>query len=326
MNSNALIECVPNFSEGRDLSKIDQIADAIKNVAGVKLLHVDVGYDANRTVMTFAGSPQKVINAAFDAINVASQLINMETQSGAHPRLGATDVCPLIPIRGISMEEVVNLSHDLAHKVGNSLDIPVYLYEASSRQDYRKNLEDIRRGEYEGLAQKITQADWLPDYGPEVFNAKSGATIIGARNFLIAYNINLSTKDVSLAKKIAKLIRTKSGSEMSLPALKAIGWYMEEFGCCQVSTNIINYHQTSLHDVYERCKEIAKQMDVEVTGSELIGLVPLDAIVKSGKYYDSLNDDVATLIDTAISKLGLNAVDSFKVKERIIEYALESQE
>jgi glutamate formiminotransferase len=323
MNSNAIIECVPNFSEGRDLSKIDQIADAIKKVAGVKLLHIDVGYDANRTVMTFAGSPENVVIAAFDAIKMASQLINMETQSGAHPRLGATDVCPLIPIQGISIEEVVNLSHDLAHKVGNSLNIPVYLYEASSKQDYRKNLEDVRRGEYEGLAQKIIQAEWLPDYGPKVFNPKSGATIIGARNFLIAYNINLSTKDVSVAKKIAKLIRTKSNSRMSLPALKAIGWYMEEFGCCQVSTNLTNYNLTNLHDVFERCKLIANENNVEVIGSELIGLVPLDAIVRSGQHYESVKDDVSTLLESAVSHLSLNSVDNFKVKERIIEYLLE---
>jgi glutamate formiminotransferase len=321
----AIIECVPNFSEGRDVSIVDQIANAIRKVVGVKLLHVDMGYDANRTVMTFAGSPEDVVSAAYEAINVASQLIDMAIHSGAHPRIGATDVCPLIPVDGITMNEVISLSKELAYRVGNSLKIPVFLYEESSKLHYRKQLEDIRRGEYEGLPQKITQSGWLPDYGPYAFNARSGATIIGARNFLIAYNINLSTKDVWIAKKIASLIRSKSQSNMRLSSLKAIGWYMDEYDCCQVSTNLTNYLETNLHDVYERCKTIAKQMDIEVTGSELIGLVPMDAMVKSGKFYDGTNDNPVFLVNKAVSHLGLNTVDNFKINERIIEFALEDK-
>lgn len=327
---NPLLECVPNFSEGHNNDTIKAIAQAIRKIKGVELLHIDSGIAANRTVYTFVGKPERVIEAAYQAIQLSSKLIDMRTQKGEHPRVGACDVCPLIPISGISMEEVVVLSHQLAERVNSSLNIPIYLYEESAQVAERKQLANIRKGEYEGLAEKMTQLNWQPDYGDE-FNAKSGATIIGARNFLIAYNFNLNTTDVSIAKSIAasiresgKVVTDASGNSVKVPGLfkdlKAIGWFIKDFGIAQVSCNFSNYKETELHEVYEAIKLLANQKGVKVTGSELIGLIPKEALLAAAMYFDSTETDETKLIDIAIDRLGLSDLNDFLPKSRIIDY------
>jgi glutamate formiminotransferase len=318
-----IIECIPNFSEGQDNIVIDKIANTIRKISQVKLLHIDSGFDANRTVITFAGEPKQVIEAAFRAIEVASKEIDMTIQKGEHPRIGATDVCPLVPISGISMEEVVQLSKELAHRVGTELYIPVYLYENSSNDYKRKNLEDIRRGEYEGLPEKMSSPEWMPDFGPLALNERTGATVIGARNFLIAYNININTKDISIAKAIAAQIRAKSKSQHRLDAVKAIGWYMEEYNCCQISTNITDFHNTNIHEVYEKCKELAKEYDLDIIGSELIGLIPKKALLQVGIYYENRETNEFQILKNAIHGLGLNSVEDFVIEDRVIEFLID---
>ncbi len=329
-----IIECVPNFSEGRDLSIIEAIKNSINSIPEIHLLHTDIGYDANRTVITFAGPPENVITAAFNGIETASKLIDMRQQSGAHPRIGATDVCPLIPISNISIEEVNLLAHRLGQKVGTNLHIPVYMYEYSASKKERRNLAHIRRGEYEGFSEKMSRQDWLPDYGPSEFNEKSGVTAIGARHFLIAYNVNLDTTDVKVAKKIAASIRASGhfkkdsdGRRIRVPgkckSLKAIGWLMESYGCAQVSMNLVNFKETSLATAFEACKTAAGINDVEVTGSELIGMVPLEAILDAGRYY--AQGQVFTdpdLIQLASRHLNLNEISAFVPHQRIIEFML----
>lgn len=332
-DQSPLIECVPNFSEGKNATIIAAIVAAIASVKNVKVLHVDQGAAANRTVVTFAGEPEAIVEAAFLGIEKAAELIDMRHQIGIHPRIGATDVCPLIPIRGISLEEVTLLAQKLGERVNQALGIPVYLYEASATASHRKNLATIRKGEYEGLKQKIQHPKWQPDFG-KTFNAKTGATVIGARNFLIAYNVNLNTKSTAIANEIAGTIREsgkkiKEGDQlMSVPgkckSLKAIGWYVEEYDLAQVSMNLTNYKITGLHHAFEACKAAAKRLGVKVTGSELIGLVPLEAMVEAGKYYveqeELSHDEYASI---ATEHLKLNDLSDFSYSQRIIEYLLE---
>lgn len=350
MKALKIIECVPNFSEGQDEKLIEALSKAIEHTEGVRLLHVDPGKSTNRTVVTFAGNPDAVIEAAFQAIKLASELIDMRFHKGEHPRMGATDVCPLIPISGISMEETVAYSKKLAVRVGSELSIPVYLYENSATHPSRNNLADIRSGEYEGLEEKMKNPDWQPDYGPKSFNPKSGATVIGARDFLIAYNVNLNTKSTKLANEIAfdirengrpvkdpqtgKLIKNQQGEILRTPgtckSLKAIGWYIDEYGQAQVSMNLTNMLETPLHKAFEECRKSADRLGLVVTGSELVGLVPKKALLDAGVYFmkkqnRSLGISEEELIDLAIQSLGLNSLALFEPQKRIIEYMLEDK-
>jgi len=344
-----LIECVPNFSEGRNLEVINQITREVEKVAGVTLLDVDPGMATNRTVVTFVGEPEAVVEAAFQAIKMASILIDMRGHKGEHPRMGATDVCPLIPVSGITMEETAEWAVKLAEKVGNLLDIPVYLYEHAQKDKKRSNLSVIRAGEYEGFKEKIAQVEWKPDFGPSVWNEKSGATVIGARDFLIAYNINLNTKSVRLANSIAFDVREagrvkrighpvlgdvaldEQGEPIRVPGklveCKAIGWYIEEYGIAQISMNLTNYKITSMHVAFDAVCESAQQRGIRVTGSELVGMIPLEAMLQAGKYFlekqgRSLGVDDAELIHIAVKSLGLDALAPFSPEEKIIEYKL----
>lgn len=325
-----IIECVPNFSEGQDESVIQGIAKVIENVSDVKLLHIDRGYTANRTVFTFAGSPLQVIEAAFLAVKKAAETINMAYHKGVHPRIGATDVLPLIPVTGISMEETVKLSYKLAQRIGDELGIPVYCYENSARFEDRRKLENIRKGGYEGLSEKIMDEEWTPDFGPREFNTCSGATILGAREFLVAYNVNLDTTSELIATKIAGEIRESGHSTIVdgnltivpglLPTVKAIGWYIDEYKMAQVSTNLTNINTVPVHAVYETVKEVAKKYNVNVTGSEIIGLVPLSVLTAAGMFYAETDLHDKDLINIAIDRLGLRSVSDFKPEERILDY------
>jgi len=331
-----IIECVPNFSEGVNADIIAQIAAEVNQTKGVKLLNVDDGRDANRTVITFAGEPDAVIEAAFNCIKKAAQLIDMQTQKGEHPRMGATDVCPLIPVSGITLAEVDVYARQLADRVGEELGIPVYLYEYSQPDKRRSNLSIIRLGEYEGFFEKIKQADWQPDFGPEEMNAKAGATVIGARNFLIAYNVNLNTTSVDLAAEIAGDVRESGRVKVFgdgkrrvpglLKGVKAIGWYMDEFKCAQVSTNITDIAISPIHQVFETISGRAKIYGAEVTGSELIGLIPLSAIKQAGEYFAAKQnmEDLSEqeLVAIAIKTMGLDTVKPFYPEERILDYLL----
>ncbi len=333
-----LIECVPNFSEGVDAFTIGQIKAAIESVEGVKLLHVDPGKGANRTVFTFAGEPQPVIDAAFLAIKKAGELIDMRIHKGAHPRMGATDVCPLIPIANISMAETIDYAIKLARKVGEELQIPVYLYEHSQQDKTRHNLSTIRAGEYEGFFNKIKQPYWKPDFGPAELNAKSGATVIGARDFLIAYNVNLNTTSVPLANEIAYQVRESGrtllddgGNKTTIPgklkSVKAIGWFIKEYGIAQVSMNLTNIDITPIHIAFEEVRAEAAKRGVQVTGSELVGLIPLKAMLDAGKYFlakqgRAIDVTEEEIIQAAVTGLGLSDLAPFNPEERIIEYLL----
>lgn len=328
-----LLECVPNFSEGRDPAVIEAIAQSIRRVERVNLLHVDPGFDANRTVMTFVGPPYAVVEAAFQSIKTAAALIDMRVQKGAHPRIGATDVCPLVPIRGLKMEEVVALAQQLGHRIGQALNIPVYLYEYAASAPHRRNLAHIRQGEYEGLATKIQQADWKPDYGPNTGSFPAGATVLGARKFLIAYNVNLNTNDVAIAKRIAEKVREsgyvspdEAGHPQRFPGrcpgVKAIGWYMPEYGKAQVSMNITDLDQTPVHLAFEACREEAQHLGVKVTGSELIGLAPLRVFLEAGQYYAPYETNADRLIEATIIHLGLRELGEFERGQRILEYLI----
>lgn len=327
-----IVECIPNFSEGCNEDTLEAIAKAIREVRGVQLLHQDSGKAANRTVFTFAGEVHSVFEAAFQAIRVAAEKIDMSLQKGEHPRIGACDVCPFVPISGIEMNELVSLVHLFAQKVSSELTIPVYLYEKSAVEDSRRNLANHRIGEYEGLEARVENRTWLPDFGS--YNPKTGGIVMGARHFLIAYNINLNTKEVNIAKEIAYDLRElgrpigkEAGKTIYRPGLlkkvKAIGWFIQDFNIAQVSINLTDYRTTSLYEVYETTKKLAQKYDVEVTGSELIGLIPLEAILETGKKYNSeisLNNQ--TLIELSIEKLGLSNVKPFDPKKRILEYVL----
>jgi glutamate formiminotransferase len=336
--SSGILECIPNFSEGRDDSVIYRISKSITEIKGLKILHIDKGISANRTVITFAGEPDAVIEAAFQSIKTAAELIDMQKHKGIHPRIGATDVVPLVPVSGIGMQGAIKLSHQLAQRVGSELNIPVYCYEKSALIPKREKIENIRKGEYEGLKKKILEKSWKPDFGPITFNAKTGATVIGARHILVAYNVNLSTRSAVIATEIAARIRKsgksiiENGEKKNIPGLlnsvKAIGWYIEEYQKAQVSMNLTNLKNTSMHKAFETIKEIAKELDCKVTGSELIGLVPEKALIDAGLHYasflksfDTQNKDA--LINFAVEKLGLSSIKPFNPKERIIEYLLE---
>ena len=349
MNSKQLIECVPNFSEGRDMKIIDQITAEIETVEGVKLLDVDPGKATNRTVVTFVGEPQPVIEAAAKAIKKAAELIDMSKHKGEHPRMGATDVCPLIPIANISMDEVVEYAHKLGKMVGESTDIPFYMYENAATKPEWKNLATVRSGEYEALQEKLSKEAWKPDYGPAVFNAKAGATAIGARDFLVAYNINLNTTSVRRANSVAfdvreagrvkregdrvngKVLKDENGDPIrqagKLKAVKGIGWYIEEYGIAQISMNLTNISITSLHEAFEAVCDSAQERGMRVTGSELVGLVPLKVMLDAGKHFlrkqkRSLGIAESEIIKIAVKTLGLDELSPFDPEKKIIEYVL----
>lgn len=324
-----IIECVPNFSEGRDANIINQIKGAVEGVPNVKLLHVDPDGDYNRTVITFAGRPEGVRDAAFKAIAKAAELIDMSRQKGEHPRIGATDVCPFVPISNVTMDDCIALANELGEEVGNRLGIPVYLYAEAARTPERKGLAKIRKGEYEGLKEKLGMEDWKPDYGPSIFNEtvkRTGATVIGARNFLIAYNVNLDTMDVSIANRIAGIIR-ESGSKGipgKLKCVKAIGVELRKYDITQVSTNLTNFNVTPIHVAYNTVKEQASLLGAKATGSEIVGLVPKDALIDAGRFY--LNDPPQAgeeeLIRSAIANLGLSQLAEFIPDKKIIEFLI----
>lgn len=335
-----IIECVPNFSEGADPAIIKQITDQVEMVEGVRLLNVDPGKATNRTVVTFVGHPEAVIEAAFLAIKKAGELIDMSRHKGEHPRMGATDVCPLIPISGISMEETAQYAQRLAKRVGEELHIPVYLYEAAQPDKNRSNLSVIRAGEYEGFFKKIKQPEWKPDYGPAEFDAKRGGTVIGARDFLVAYNINLNTTSTRRANAIAFDVReagrnvvengVKVNKPGSLKSVKAIGWYIEEYGIAQISMNLTNINVTPVHVAFDEVCRKADARGIRVTGSELVGLVPLKALTDAGKYFlrkqkRSTGVSEKELIKIAVKSMGLDELGPFKPGERIIEYMLHNK-
>jgi glutamate formiminotransferase/formiminotetrahydrofolate cyclodeaminase len=319
--TDQIIECVPNFSEGRNQAIIEAIAASIRQIVDVKLMNIDIGFDANRTVYTFAGKPQAVLEAAYQAIKKANELIDMRVHKGEHPRMGACDVCPIIPIQNISLNEAVGLSAQLGKRVGE-LGIPVYLYEYSAANLTRKNLAYLRKGEYEAIEEKMKLAEWKPDFGEQIFNERFGMMAIGARDFLIAYNINLTTKNEHIAKQIAKQIRTirekNDGSFESnlVQHVKAIGWFMHEFDCAQVSMNITNIEKSPIIDVFSLVKKMAQQFGENTNGSELIGLIPLKAFHTKNALFTTGD------LDKKIEYLGLNAVKPFSQEENIIEYNL----
>ena len=344
-----LIECVPNFSEGRDPEIIRRIADRLGSVEGATLLHVDPGKATNRTVMTVAGAPDAVVEAAFRAIAEAAQLIDMRRHQGEHPRMGATDVCPLIPISGITMAETAALARALGERVGRELGIPVYAYEASQPDAARRNLAVIRAGEYEGLERKMKEPAWKPDFGPAAFNPKAGATAVGARDFLVAFNVNLNTTSTRRANAIAfdvreagrprreghpltgKVVTDASGQPVTIPgtlkAVKAIGWFIPEYGVAQVSMNLVDLSVTPLHVAFDEVCRAAEARGIRVTGSELVGLVPLAALLDAGRHYlrkqqRSLGVDEAELVKIAIRSLGLDELAPFDPAERVVEYRL----
>lgn len=349
MTDQALIECVPNFSEGRDSAILQQITDEIEKVEGVKLLDVDPGKATNRTVVTFVGAPAPVVEAAFQAIKKASELIDMSKHEGEHPRMGATDVCPFVPISNISMEEVAEWAHKLGQRVGDELGIPIYMYENAATKEEWRNLATIRSGEYEALPDKLGTAAWKPDYGPNAFNAQAGATAVGARDFLIAYNINLNTTSTRRANSVAfdvrekgrvkrkggkvsgKVLTDENGEPVREPgsckAVKGIGWYIEEYGIAQISMNLTDIKVTPLHVAFEECRKSANRRGLRVTGSELVGLVPLQVMLDAGHYFleqqrRSKGVSEEEIIKIAVKSLGLDELGPFDPHQKIIEYQL----
>jgi len=331
-----LIECVPNFSEGRDRAVIDAIAAEISGTEGAMLLDVDPGAATNRTVVTFIGPPEAVEEAAFRAILRAAELIDMSKHRGEHPRMGATDVCPFVPAQGATMEDCIEIARRLGNRVGRELGIPIYLYEAAASRPDRKSLSDIRKGEYEALTMKMKDPDFAPDFGPAVFNAKSGATAIGAREFLIAYNVNLNTRDKKLAQRIAQEIREAGkpkrgadGKQVTIPGrfteCRAVGWYIEEYGRAQVSINLTNYGVTPVHTVFDACSEEAARLGLRVTGSELVGLIPRAALLAAGDHYLAKQGKTSGIpererIHTAVLSLGLAELGKFDPEMKVVEY------
>lgn len=334
-----IIECVPNFSEGRDMNIIKQITDAIESVEGIKLLNVDPGKGTNRTVVTFVGNENNIVEAAFRAVNKAAELIDMRKHTGAHPRFGATDVCPFIPIANASMEDCIACAKKLGERVGKELKIPVYLYEYAASAPHRKNLASLRAGEYEGIAEKIKLKDWKPDYGDAKFNEQSGNIAIGARDFLVAFNVNLNTTSTRRANSVAfdvreqgRKIKNETGVEVTqagtCKAVKGIGWYIPEYGIAQVSMNLTNINITPVHIAFDECVRSAYHRGMRVTGSELIGLIPLKAILDAGKYFllkqqRSIGVSEDELIKIAVKSMGLDELTPFQPEKRIIEYMLD---
>ncbi|MFO7789213.1 MAG: glutamate formimidoyltransferase [Bacteroidota bacterium] len=351
-----LIECVPNFSEGCDMSVIKQITDAVESVDGISLLDVDPGQATNRTVVTFVGEPEPVMEAAIRGIRTASELIDMTKHSGAHPRFGATDVCPLVPVKGITMEETIEYARQLGKRVGEELGIPVYCYEHAAYAEERKNLANCRAGEYEALPDRIVTEKWKPDFGPAEFNdavARTGVTAVGARDFLVAFNVNLNTTSTRRANAIAfdvrekgrkkrkgnpltgPLVKDENGKQVWIPgtlkAVKGIGWFIEEYGIAQISMNLTNISITSLHQAFDETSEKARNRGVRVTGSELVGLVPLEAMLEAGRYFlrkqkRSLGVSDKELIKIAVKSMGLDDLYEFKPEDKIIEYAMQKQD
>lgn len=344
-----IIECVPNFSEGNDMNIIKQITDEIESVDGISLLDVDPGKATNRTVVTFVGAPEEVSEAAFRAVKKASELIDMSKHRGEHPRMGATDVCPMVPVSNITMEETVEYARKLAERIGNDLGIPVYCYENAALKEDRRNLANCRTGEYEGLEKKFTDPQWKPDFGPAEFNSMSGATAVGARDFLVAYNVNLNTTSVRRANSIAfdvrekgrikrdnglltgKAINDENGEPVRVPGtlkcVKAIGWYIEEFGIAQISINLTNISITPVHIAFDEVCKKAETRGLRVTGSELVGLIPINAMLDAGRYFlkkqnRSLGVSDKELIKIAVKSMGLDELYKFKPKEKIIEYVM----
>ncbi len=345
-----LVECVPNFSEGRNREKINAITKEIESTPQVTLLDVDPGESTNRTVVTMIGTPEGVKEAAFKAIKKASEVLDMSQHTGAHSRMGATDVCPFVPVTGVTMEDCVKLAHELGERVAKELNIPVYLYEEAAQKPERKNLATIRTGEYEGLPEKFKDPEWAPDYGKPVFNPKTGATVIGAREFLIAYNINLNTRDQKLAQEIAlnirekgrakrdkegKIIRDENGKAIKVPGkfkeVKAVGWYIEDYGIAQISINFTNYKITPLHIVFDEVRKQAEKLGLRATGCELVGLIPKEAMLGTGRHYlekqgKSPGVPEEELIRTAVISLGLTDVAPFEPEKKIIEYQFKEVE
>jgi len=345
-----LIECVPNFSEGRDMSIIKQITDKIETVDGVKLLDVDPGAATNRTVVTFVGTPDEVLEAAFLSIKKASEIIDMRKHKGEHPRMGATDVCPLVPVSGITMEETVEYARKLAKRIGEELDISIYCYENAAFNEERRNLANCRSGEYEGMAEKLTDPHWKPDFGPAKLNVNAGVTAVSARDFLVAFNVNLNTTSTRRANAIAfdvrergrskregnpvtgKIVKDKNGKPVMIPGslkcVKGIGWFIEEYGVAQISMNLTNISVTPVHIAYDEVFKKALERGVRVTGSELVGLIPLQAMLDAGKYFlkkqdRSLGVSQSELLKIAIKSMGLDDLKAFNPKERIIEFILD---
>jgi glutamate formiminotransferase/formiminotetrahydrofolate cyclodeaminase len=351
-----LIECVPNFSEGRDMTVIKQITDEVEKIEGVKLLDVDPGAATNRTVVTFVGTPDEVIEAAFQAVKKAREVIDMRHHKGEHPRFGATDVCPLVPVSNISMEETVEYARKLAKRLGEELGIPIYCYENAAFTDERKNLANCRSGEYEGLAEKLADPHWKPDFGPAEFNEQievSGATAVGARDFLVAFNVNLNTTSTRRANAIAfdvrergrakrqgnpitgKIVKDENGKPVMIPgslkSVKAIGWFIEEYGVAQISMNLTNISITPVHVAFDEVCKKADARGIRVTGSELVGLIPLEAMLEAGRYFlrkqkRSVGVDRDELLKIAIKSMGLDDLKPFNPKEKIIEFLLEDNE
>lgn len=346
---NQIIECVPNFSEGRDMAVITQITNKIEAVDGVKLLDVDPGQATNRTVVTFVGAPGPVMEAAFQAVQLASEIIDMTRQSGEHPRFGATDVCPLVPVSGITMEETVEYAHQLASRIGEEIGIPVYCYESAAYSAERRNLASVRSGEYEGLKEKLSQEEWKPDFGPATFVPRTGALAVGARDFLVAYNINLNTTSTRRANAIAfdvrergrtlregdpltgKVVKDDGGKPVMIPGslkeVKAIGWFIEEYGVTQISMNLTNISITPVHIAFDEVCKKADARGIRVSGSELVGLVPLNAMLDAGRYFlkkqqRSSGVSDSELIKIAVKSMGLDELGPFNPEDKIIEYRL----
>lgn len=337
-----VIECVPNFSEGRDMGIIKQITDAIESVEGVRLLDVDPGRDTNRTVVTFVGEPEAVVKAAFLGVKMASELIDMSKHHGEHPRMGATDVCPLVPVSGITMEETVVYARNLAKRIGEELSIAVYCYENAAFEEKRRNLANCRAGEYEGLRKKLSDPGWKPDFGPAVFNEKSGATAVGARDFLVAFNVNLNTTSTRRANAIAfdvrekgRMVKNSNGEIENVPGtlkcVKAIGWYIKEYGIAQISMNLTNISVTPVHIAFDEVCMKAEARGIRVTGSELVGLIPLKSMLDAGRYFLEKQQRSAgvpdeELIKIAVRSMGLSDISKFNPREKIIEYVISGNE
>jgi len=353
MNNMRLIECVPNFSEGRDMSIIRQITDEIESVDGVRLLDVDPGRDTNRTVVTFVGEPEAVCEAAFRAVSKAARVIDMSKHTGAHPRMGSTDVCPLVPVAGIAMEETVTFARSLAKRIGEELSLPVFCYESAAFGEQRMNLADIRAGEYEGLKRKLEDPAWKPDFGPARFDAGAGSVIVGARDFLVAFNVNLNTTSVRRANSIAfdvrergrekregdpisgKIVKDAEGNPVMIPgslkAVKAIGWYIPEYSFAQISMNLTNIGVTPVHLAFDEVCRKAEARGVRVTGSELVGLIPLKSMLEAGRYFlhkqqRSAGVSDEELVKTAVRSMGLSELKPFNPDEKIIEYVLQEKQ
>ncbi len=351
--SEQIIECVPNFSEGRDMSVIKRITDAIESIENISLLDVDPGKDTNRTVVTFVGTPEYVVEAAFKAVQTAAELIDMSKHKGAHPRMGATDVCPLVPVSGISMDETVEYARKLAEKIGSELSIPVYCYENAAYSEERRNLANCRSGEYEGLKKKLADPAWKPDHGPAVFNERTGATAVGARDFLVAFNINLNTTSTRRANAVAfdvrergrvkregnmltgKIVKDKDGNPVMIPGslkeVKAIGWYIDEYSIAQISMNLTNISVTPVHIAFDEVCRSAESRGLRVSGSELVGLIPLSAMLDAGRYFlrkqeRSTGVPDSELIKIAVKSMGLDELTEFNPEEKIIEYRIRDRQ